>query len=425
MKRGISLLEVLFSMLLVTVGLFGILALLPVAAHQAKAGRNADTRAVTGEMAVSEFLVRDMDRTANWYSPVADFFSSTYVDSSGNPVLDSSMNPIKARFIPYAGYCIDPIFVASQGNTVATAANNGSGRFFPFYSLADPTSTNSDYAARMERISLENGMNGAPMTLAQAVSTFASADDLFLDRVADSTIPASQIYARAANMSGVVTNRQRLSENQSSWFATLSPEYSADASAPVNWMLHVVILNNRSLTSLAVDTADTSIVADERLVDVTQFPGQGLMGGEVLISPRGGRGETDIDVKPGDWVMLSGCYQFNPGAAPNFFTTIAKESATPPKGANHSLINTAAYVRWDKYADAANTRSTLPNKRGVFAWYRVADVDPDIINGNQRAVTLEGGHWPLAHTSGTGVTQMTIVTGAVSVYMRSLGAEFR
>lgn len=420
MRRGISLLEVLFAMLLIVIGLLGAIALLPVAAQQAKRGRAADSQAVVGESAVSEFLVREMNRTTAWRSPVTDFFSATYYDQAGNPVLDSSMQPIKGRFIPFCGYCIDPLFVASQNNAIVTKTDNGNSRFFPYYTLSATTNTNADYAARMERITLGRTPSGTPMTARQALSIFANDDDLFLDKSNDSSIPASQMFSRIDNGSGTVVNQRRLSSNQFTWFATLSPKYSATPAAPADYTLNVVVMNNRPLTTLAVDTdiADPYI-ADERLVDVTQFSSGGVDGGEVSFKIRPGRGEADLALKVGEWVMLSSSYHLPVGQQRNYAAMLSDAIVYPPNNAPQGLIN----VRWDRYADPIYSVRT--DKVPIYAWYRVVDVDADII-GQSRAVTLQGGNWTMAAgVNGVSITQATIMTGVVGVYERSVELRFK
>ena len=57
-RRGVSLLEVLFAMLVGTIGLLGAISLLPVAIEQANKGREADSQMIIGESAIEEFKIR-------------------------------------------------------------------------------------------------------------------------------------------------------------------------------------------------------------------------------------------------------------------------------------------------------------------------------------------------------------------------------
>ena len=65
-RSGISLLEVMFSIGVVMIGLVGIAALLPVAGMQAKKGAVADAAARLGADAVRDFHVRGMANPRNW-----------------------------------------------------------------------------------------------------------------------------------------------------------------------------------------------------------------------------------------------------------------------------------------------------------------------------------------------------------------------
>ncbi|MFO7903486.1 MAG: hypothetical protein R6U98_12550, partial [Pirellulaceae bacterium] len=65
-RAGVSLLEVVFSIGIVMIGLVGIAALLPVGGSLARKGAVADAAAKAGANAVREFRVRRMDDPANW-----------------------------------------------------------------------------------------------------------------------------------------------------------------------------------------------------------------------------------------------------------------------------------------------------------------------------------------------------------------------
>jgi hypothetical protein len=429
-SRGISLLEVLFSMLLVTVGLFGAIALLPVAAQQAKRGRNADMQSVAGESWVSEFFVRDMNRTANWFAmsnpPTPSPYTTTPTNTNHFFTAAPTSGGSSQAFVPAFGYCIDPLFVHLV--TYGAGTNQGHSRYFPYYLRDASTNTLAAAAVRMERITLRNNFSSGAMTLQEAMSVFASDDDLFFDRVKDATIPASQIYGQLDDGMGNKTNMRRLSENQITWFATLAPRNIVKTDrAPEDYLLSVVLLYKRALTAATGTTVDTDftvggqdVAAPERLVDVIDFPGSGIGGGEVTLQFRPNRGVGDLEVRAGDWIMLSGSIDRpvdNPSATPPYF------SPDPPMNYGAISINGANYA----WTDPGPGMPVPNDRRPLYQWYRVVDADADITgtSSNQRVATLAGPDWPIANTSGTSSTQATLMTGVVAVYEKSVRLNFK
>jgi hypothetical protein len=440
-RSGISLLEVLFSMLLVTVGLFGAIALLPVAAQQAKRGRTADMQSVAGESAVSEFFVRDMNRAATWVAPsnpthspidnptnvaptnANSFFTVryTYVDSSGMPQIG------QRPFFPAFGYCIDPMFVASSSVTFGPQGNQGNSRYFPYYLRDASTATDSSYAVRMERITIGNNRSGGgAISLQHALSIFAFDDDLFLDRVNDATVPASQIYSQLRTTMPP-TNLRRFSENQLTWFATLAPRNVVGSDrAPDDYVLSVVVVYKRPITGLSVDTdfsaGSTDVAPPERLVDVESFPGSGIGGGEVVLQYRTGRGVGDLTVQAGDWLMLSG------STISDTFINYGNLTVNGQTGCQWNSGSTTASPGANPVAQSAMPAAVpgIPvphDRRPVYQWYRVVDADTDITGPslNQRVVTLAGPDWSIP----AGQAQATLMTGVVAVYEKSVRLNFK
>lgn len=469
-RSGISLLEVLFSMLLVTVGLFGAIALLPVAAQQAKRGRNADMQSVAGESAVAEFFVRDMNRTSTWIAPADTAYFKAIVngpqrfDMMGMPLTDGMGNFVYEKrlidYFPVVGYCIDPMFVDANRANAWTAPSPTAARYFPYYSPDTAATVSSDsnpaFSIRMERITLArspdnsvasyqlNGQPGQsgvdddndgttdmgdldevgwplsddyryPMTAAHAQSIFYSEDDLYLDRVKDATVPASQVYSRLDDGSGTVVNMRRLTEGNFSWFATLAPRNvnNPDPATNDDYTLSIVMMYRRPYTTGGLNLTDNPPVSTsllpcaERVTEVFWVTGgTGIGGGEILLRARPGREIGDLDVRPGDWIMLTGSYQSTAIYNPNWTNT------TPP---------------------------VPTDKRPIYQWYRVIDSDADVETRTsgmntyfERRVSISGPDWPanLVTTEadfGTkqSVTQATIVTGVVSVYEKSVRLNFK
>ena len=65
-RRGITILEVLFSMGVIAIGLLGVMAIVPVALNQVGRGEVADQSARAGLNALREFETRGMARADQW-----------------------------------------------------------------------------------------------------------------------------------------------------------------------------------------------------------------------------------------------------------------------------------------------------------------------------------------------------------------------
>jgi hypothetical protein len=261
MRRGVSLLEVLFAIGVVTIGLLGALALLPAAASQARKGRINDDVAVLAPRAVHEFDARGYRNVVNWMSwnTVANDWRQ-HTPGFGESI------------------CIDPRFIAANASTPIPA------KIFPY---VPPIGSQ----VRMQRITLSRG-DGVEMSKILADSIFSLDDDIASIRPDDASLAAQQRFDMLPSQPNV--RARRLSEGHYSWMATLTPKVNRYTGSYDNdYVLTVVVFRDRP--------ADLSIndAKHERVVDVT-FPGGGYQGGEVLLSSA----TVDLSVKSGDWIML-------------------------------------------------------------------------------------------------------------------------
>ena len=106
LRRGISLLEVLMSIFIITIGVLGVAALLPLAAHLANRGTTADRASVAGNEAARQFLIRGMNQPSNWL--LADGIDPDLAD----PNVPISLNPTDPASPLYPlgakRFCFDP-----------------------------------------------------------------------------------------------------------------------------------------------------------------------------------------------------------------------------------------------------------------------------------------------------------------------------
>ena len=400
-RRGITLLEIMFSIGVVTVGLLGVLALLPLAAHQAQKGLIATRAAVTANNALNDFESRGMRDPKSWmfYYPGGGTPPAAPAQNGMYRMRPPGETPVwqfafgEWTWSPPAPQpvCIDPRFIAANGGFSQDATKITSA--FPYYKT-DP-SIPAINQPRMNRVTLWSGVTlpgtATPlaMTDARADQVFVMDDDLLFDLPTDATEEPNQIFGSAGadgrwgeaglddDSNGVVDDSseagwagtddvmtQRQYEGAFSWLATLAPE-SNDL-----YTLSVVVFYQRDAT---LDMNENS----ERLVQVATFLNSGIGGGDVVLETRPGRPQTDLELSPNDWVMLAG--------------------------------------------------NSFDGQK--FRWYRVVAADTEVTetgNGTwQRYATLSGPDWNRAEWLPPAIfpTQATIMNDVVAVYERVIRLE--
>jgi type II secretory pathway pseudopilin PulG len=389
-RRGVTIIEVLFAILVVVVGLFGALALLPAAVAQARKARTAEALAVAGMSGVHEFDARGMRKTSNWmrWNSVTSQFVFEPVNAlTGIPTAST------------ASYCIDPRMIAASNATpaLATAAS-----IFPYTPVVTPNDP------RMLRISLWDGINRAPqpqqpMSRILADSIFSCEDDLsYIRNEGDKTLEAYQQWDRLPADSAITNPfarrpARRQAARSMSWLATVVPKidrYSARATD--TYVLSLVVFNQRP-SNLGLNPATGLLHVDpigepstdfpdlaERVVNVADMPGIGVTGGEVLLTSRLAtsqiQAEEELRLRPNDWIMLSGVMSTTSG---NVFR---------------------------------------------FQWYRVSDTEAEVTYDTtatnwQRYVTLVGRDWDVVGMPAPTNVQAVICQGVIGVYEKTIKLE--
>ena len=412
-QLGITLVEVLFAVGIIVVGLLGMAGLLAVAGSEMRKGLNADAMSTVANNASSEFDIRSMRST------------SLYL----------RYNRASARFQgftpgPGMSFCIDPGFIAyrtaqvpdpvNTGNTVPGIPVNplqqnqtllpfqGSGDYFPYSPITtDPT---LNLEARMPRVTLRRTVGGGPMGLLQAGELFVGHDDLSYQRN-DALVAPSQIYATDASANRI----KRLNLGQYTWFATVTSEITGATSTGLEndrFILSIVVLEGRDFrdtyhvgldgepgdagtdddgNTLTDDVLELGYAGSddkysyslesERVVEVV-ITGSGISGGEVMLKAPTA---AQLTLRPSDWIMLS---------------------------ANSSVGS-------------------------IFRWYRVSYTESEVklvtdpSNGNplyyKRNAVLEGADWnrPEWFPNQTLFypTQATIMNDIIGVYQRPIRLE--
>jgi hypothetical protein len=254
-RRGTSLLEVMFAMGVSVIGLLGVAAMIPVAAHRMGRGIQADQVAAYGRAVVSEFEVRGMARR--------DMFALH--NGSG---FDPAATTVGA-------FCFDPQIVAESGTALFPALPSAPAQIPRVTSrMFVPPIGPGDADARRELVD----------------SFFRFHDDLVFDRPLDRTLPPLQLFdSRPVPVFGEPVKRQY--NGRYTWMATLSP--NSILSSNGYYTLSVVVFDGRDLNP------DNEIVLPVQV----EF-GEG--GGEIQISPplNPGVDFTDLGLRPDRWIML-------------------------------------------------------------------------------------------------------------------------
>lgn len=401
-----TLLEILLSLAVAVVGIFGVLVLIPVSARMAETGLDLDEAGSLGRKALSEFEVRNMRNPANW--------------AAVNPAAPQNIVPVTPQ--ANKSYCIDPEFLARNYPQLAPATFNNIGAWFPINhsrTIIPPGPNQPLFLTplpSMHRITLAAfppmGNGEAVLSEALAKEIFTGLDDLNIDSPEDATLPPTnhfhgeELYDPALNNIAVLSKRQARGEK--SWLAILTPQPSPNGLPESDlYTLYIVVYDQRdnnlaselnALTPPANDLA--SRPGDTERWSTVQFgpTGFGLGGGEALIQavdPTGNNNPRvkDVDVNRDEWMMV--CQRI-----------------------------TANRI--------TNTGAQLTQVYDLFRWYRITDVDElDVVGGlPSRYVTLDGPDWttPRNFTSGGvnfGEVYGVTMTGVLEVYERTVRLESR
>ncbi len=411
-RVGVTLLEVLFAVGVVLIGVLAVAALVPLALYHSGRGNTSDRAATLGISGRHNFVAYGLSNPLNWRLP------------NGAPVYNPARIPAPPHldfglpggaYLPGGAFLIDPEFVAS--NFAATTAHFNAA-VFPYYTqlpYSNPPNPGNVLEARCRRLSLVPS-NRAPTAAiatfpmlrgAQARNWFSMHDELVNELPSDKILPPISKYETIYpgpdgqwgqsgvddNSDGVIDDSgealalgsddfagRRSFEGTFSWMAMLVPKRDQAGSNRDEYTMSVIVMQRRDPTmrpflddngngAFNVGEIETG---NERLVDVMDMPGLGMGGGEVTLAgrPNGVRPPSveDLEVRSGDWLLLTGTYGPSPAAV-------------------------------------------------EFKWYRVVASD-DVNTGSSpftRSVTLLGPDWPIIPAAGTAWVQATIVPGVITV----------
>jgi hypothetical protein len=421
-RPAVTIIEVLFAILVTSVGLLGAIALFPVASAQARRARLNDMLGLAGRSAFNDFDTRGMRRPDRWLAWDAN------VPGGGAFVPALSVSNLQTA----ESFCIDPRMIASHTTTIPAtgrqmmtgqSASGSAGGYavqtFPYLepygdttpdtmwnsgeSFADLNGDNIhdpvQYSATlsrftngsgrifdsslMRRITLRSASGSAfGMRLPQADSIFRVEDDISYTRPENGgPNGATRADAATQNATFLPTGAsnswgRRASDGKISWIATIVPIFDVSGVPSDEYTLSVVMLYDRPTR---LDALDATM---ERVVNGT-FQSTGETGGEIRLTSTSAE---QLKLKSNDWVMVSGTYDV-------------------------SNAGTGPWV----------TR---------FQWYRITecDLEPEAITGGfERYATLMGQDWNMNFrdlNGGAGSVRVTIVQGAFAVYEKTIRLDY-
>lgn len=258
-RKGITVLEVLFSILILAVGLLSVASLLPVGRLQAGRALVDQHKVIVGQNALNEFRIRDMANPDKWYDATGSLLNQY---PAGAPPVINARIPV----------VIDPLTVSRHGSSVQDFPING-------YLL-------TGVPASLPRVSISSGSATLPLEVANEI--FMAKDDILFDLPDDPTLPPVGGFGK--------DGKKRLFEGQFSWMATIVPEYGPIAPTSVipevnqHYRLSIVVFHRRSLTQAGMTTAERAVKFNFAPPEIELVS---------TLSP-----PDDLKVTIGEWILL-------------------------------------------------------------------------------------------------------------------------
>ena len=356
-KLGLTVLEVMFAMVIVLTGLIGVAAMVPFAIRQAEDSYRINHALSAGENALAVFNSQSIVQPrldAAWQFVDDEFaavdsalvagtwghfyqgseYRNNYVGRGLNTGMPAEIARLQNQMIG-TGFCIDPLFWASQTRVRVPKLAWGNYRRsrFPFYQETMPNSfeplenSMGSPTPRLRRISLADPLptgtgNGGWLRLPAAiqVATVSGGDVVTAQPEEDrSSAPLRGEYVDATGaLIQSLTNGSTVS-----WMATLTPSDSTPIITPgslnltinpppiemlpESYDLAVVVFGKRDVREELDPTAIVAsgiVPSSERIANMIPVGTEYLNSGTFDIDLAAGA-SVDPGMKIGDWVMLS------------------------------------------------------------------------------------------------------------------------
>lgn len=417
---AITLIEVLISMGILTIGLLGVAAIFPVGGHYMRKGEEADRGAAIAKAAFGEVVARGMLNPDLWMTHITDGqFSNSDVpfgdrfrpallqyrrnrDSNfdaANPAMEAQAER-DGNALFGSAVVIDPLAVAHVLERNANSALNISQ--FPAivnpiirYDAVDDTRASWrpwQTAAPVRRLSLampvtDGGLLpiGTPVYLSSdaADAIFRSNDDLAM-RAADSDDePTRQLWSRTAD--GTTLARQ--SRGNYTWLVTIAPTSNAARDALATdpskfyYNVSVVVFNKRVLDDFDANSTSSEKYLRGRVIS------KSLSGGELLLEPVSSiTNDRDLfeNLKPGQWIMVFGPHTRSRSAEPALFLRWYRVLAV--EGEEEQLDASGAPTT--SAPDPANPRRLVALRGPAWPWEPAGNTDTSNLPNDVRVAIV-------------------------------------
>lgn len=288
-RHGISLLEIMVSIGVLSVGLLGVLALMPAASNQAKIGAQQDAAALLARRAFREMNVRWRDNDAIGLSGADPFF-----------LVDPLGGMLKQQFYP----------TLAQAGIINVTGPGSPGKGYDYPDFTTVVSANRALLRKVPHVDLIapiGGVNGPdPLPNVVINEIFRSKDDLFFGEFASRENPAPNPPQQVAikNEADTPVAVKRFASGNLSWFST-------------------VVGRNTGFSTVSVAIVEKR--TGEEFVAEINFDTTTRAG---FVATSGGIGEIQIplvnapqenwdNVKSGHWILLANAQAVTGGSPPS------------------------------------------------------------------------------------------------------------
>lgn len=338
LRRGISLLEVLFAVFILSMGMLGLGALIPVANFQVSQGLRADHSAACARAAFRILEARGLLDPRNWRNP------------DGDPPLFITNNQAQ-----WPTFMLDPLFIARGGEGT-----------YPVSGEHAPTMGRLTFPGML----YNNDFDVRRQSIARAESLFRWRDDL----------PGGSNGERPVLIAGNGNASISAHEGSYSWMAMVTPsmlestvaaKISANATKRMTYNVAVIVFYKRDVVpgSGAPPNGKEASHNVQQLLPVSFNPTTLTL----TLDDTGDK--TDLKIVPGQWIMLS-------------------HRITNGTGVPGSM----QYHRWYRVVSAGNRYRALANKTNIPLHVQLegppwptAQLDTSLRDADKPAVTIHQG----------------------------------
>ncbi|MDG2183218.1 MAG: hypothetical protein P8L78_16125 [Mariniblastus sp.] len=281
-RNGLSIIEVLTSIVVAMIGVFGVMVLIPFAVKQAKVGMDSDAAVQLARNAYSQFEIGGYRNPENWWIPSAD------------PNQERSYNPT-----PVANggdgpriFALDPLGVIENGpgtfplNPMTNGGTLPAELQFPVLNLAIPAGLQNNGQWVFGKTGMTRGV---------AQRFFRGGNDLVFGGGVEDLDPPLQIFDRDVNGAAMI----RQSKGRISWSAIVVPYINQSVTPDsADWSYKLYILAYK-IRKARADDEDGQMAVTQLSVANTGFqaPLTNVVIDQDVLVPDG-------SLKRDDWVML-------------------------------------------------------------------------------------------------------------------------